>query len=385
MQKHIVRQSDFYGIVGADFQLEDVSWIVQAFLIWLQQKTTVQRVVVGMDGRLTSPAIYQQAAQAITAAGYQVYFVGICPISVLSHSLRHLSAQAGIMITASARGPEYNGLKLYIGSRLVEGPCLQEIYDLAIIHSSIVAHTPGKIVPCPIVDQYLDSLWQEFAHLSEYQFSIVLDAGHGTMGPVLNKIIRKMGWKSVSVICAEIDGSFPQHLPEPCDEKNLEHLKIELKILDRALGIAFDGDGDRLAVIDEKGITVSPQRMIALLGRNILVRSGQKSVIHDVVDSAWLDYALYQCHGKIITIKDRKQLLSSLIATHKPVFVGQETGRYFFFDRHAGYPDALYALLRLLDILAQQRCGVHDLIMQLPRQVIKYAPHSGSTEQLYEG
>lgn len=384
MQKHIVRQSDIYGVVGVDFKIDEISLITQAFLTWLQQKTTVQRVVVGMDGRLTSPALYQQVTQAIIAAGYQVYFVGVCPTPVFTNALYHLSAQAGIMITGSASGPEYNGLKLYMGTQPVEGACLQEIYNLTEIQKTMMtAVVPGKIIPCPTVDQYIDSLWQEFAHLSQYQFSMVIDTGNGTMGPLLTKFVRKMGWKQVLIVHEEIDGSFPHHLPEPYDVQNLEHLKIELKMKDTAFGVAFDGDGDRLAVIDEKGLVVSSQRMIAVFGRHILARHKQSIIIHDIFESAWLDYVLYQAHGKVVSLKDHQQLLSTLVMNQKPVFVGQQYGRYFFYDRHAGYPDGLYALLRLLDILVQQRCSVHDLIVQLPRQIIKYPQQSNSTEQYY--
>lgn len=382
MQKHIVRQSAFSGVLGVDFQREDVSWIVHAFLLWLQKENSVHRVVVGMDGRLQSQEMYQYVSAAIIAAGHQLYFVGTCSSAAFTSSLYHLSAQAGIMITGCSLPAEYHGLKLYAGSRLLEGYDLQQIYQIAVGQVAVIAPTPGKSIPCPIMDQYFDNLWHEFAHLSQYEFSMVIDTGNGTMGPIIRKLIHKMGWKDISVLHEDVDGSFPHHVPEPFDEKNLQTLQAQLKLSKNSFGVAFDGDGDRFVIIDEKGVIISAQRMIALFARNIRVRQPRK-IVHTVEESSWLDYVLRQSQATIVHGHRRPEPLTSIIAQEKPIFVGHESGLYQFFDRHLGYTDALYGFLRLLDILAQHRCKVHDLIMQLPRQIITNVSDRSSVQQSF--
>jgi len=385
MQKHIVRKSNIRGMVGIDFEVDELYVFTQAFLIWLERTTVLQKVAVGMDGRLHSSAIYHKVAQAIVDAGHQVYFVGVCPTPVLVHSLYALPVQAGIMITGSGSNELYNGLKLYVDKKPVEGLALQEIYAISAELKKLDAGTKGKIVPCPIVEQYLESIWQEFAHLSQYDFSMVLDVGSGVTGAILQKLIQKMGWKQVVMLHEQIDGSFPFHVPDPADYKNLELLKQQMSSYKNSFGIAFDGDGDRLAVVDEKMIIISPERMIVIFARNILAKHAHGKIAHDIVDSAWLDYALDHAQGKVIAVKDDQQPFFSLVEASQALCAGQRHGKFYFKDRHHGYPDAIYAFLRLLDILVQERCMVHDLLVKLPKQIVGYMPQTSTVEQNYQG
>lgn len=385
MQKHIVRKSNIRGMVGIDFEIAELYRLTQAFLVWLERTTILHKVAVGMDGRLHSSAMYHQIAQAIVDAGHQVYFVGICPTPILIHSLYALPVQAGIMITGSGSSGLYNGLKLYVDKKLIEGSALQEIYAMSLDMQLRNALVKGKIVPCPIVEQYLQSIWQEFAHLSQYDFSVVLDVGSGVTGFILQKLIHKMGWKQVILLHEQVDGTFPFRGPDPVDYKNLDLLKQSISEYQNSFGIAFDGDGDRLTVIDEKMIVVSSERMLAIFARAILAKHEHAKIAHDIVDSAWLDYVLDHAQGVVVTVKDEEQPFFSMIDSLHVVCAGQRHGKFYFKDRHPGYPDAIYTFLRLLDILVQERCMVHDLLVNLPKQIVGHMPPTNSVEQNYQG
>lgn len=369
MQKQVIRQSCIRGIVGNDFEIEDIYSITQSFLIWLSRTHTIQKIAVGMDGRLHSAALYDQVAQAVVDAGYQVYFVGICPTPVLVHALYDLPVQAGIMITGSGSDKIYNGLKLYVDQKPVEGTALEEIYTISLLGRMPAVANKGKIIPCPIIDQYLSKLWQEFAHLSEYDFTIVIDVGHGVTGFILQKLIMLMGWTSVVLLHADNNGLFPAHIPDPADYKNLEILKKYLYDFPQAFGVSFDGDGDRLSIVDEKGVIVSCERLIAIFARDILVKNSTGTIAHNVIDSVWLDYVIQINHGKVVTFKDDRQPFFSSSYQSSVIYAGQRHGKFYFYDRHPGYPDAIYSFLRLLDILVQQRSTIHDILVKLPKKI----------------
>ncbi|MBP9765374.1 hypothetical protein KBD08_03500 [Candidatus Babeliales bacterium] len=378
MQKHIVRKSDIRGVVGVDVDLGNFYVLTQSFLVWLKNQAPFQRVIVGMDGRLHSHDIYQKVSQAIIDAGYQVYFVGVCPTPVLVHALYHLSTHVGIMITASSAGSEYNGLKLYAQKTLVEGIALQEIYDIATHGIVVQSAVQGKIIPCPIVDHYIDTLKQYFSHLSKYDFSVIVDTGHGTMGPVVTRLIQSMEWKNVQVIRSTVEPIFATGSCDVVTAQHVYHLREALSHQKDTLGVAFDGDGDRCAFIDETNTFVSSERMAAIFAQQIVHNNPSRTVVHDLQDAMWLDTVLYRVHGKTVTMYNRSKSFTDAMLPVEVVFGVQQHGRYFFKDRHFGYPDGLYTFLRLLDILVQRQMKLRDLVVAFPIKII------GLSEQTFQ-
>lgn len=370
MQNHIFRKSDIRGIVGIELSMQDTYRLTQTAVTWFSQKClNLQRIAVAFDGRLHGQEMYEQVAQAIIDTGYQVYFLGICPTPVFVYGLHQLPVQAGIMITGSGNASEFNGFKLYAHQNLVQGDDLQNLYKNFAINQPLICSIPGKIIPCPIIEQYIDGIWQEFAHLSQYDFSMVIDCGHGATGPIMQKLIKKMGWMQVEIICDNVDGAFPMHDPEPFNQKNMVLLQSEIKKNKKSFGVAFDGDGDRMLMSDGSGTIILGDQLLAIFAQDVLSRYPHRSIVHDMADLLSLEHLITQAHGRSVLIDSQIKNIPTVMQEKNAILAGQLHGRFFFKDRHAGYADGTYAVLRLLDILVKERKSFHELLMNLPAMI----------------
>ena len=374
MQNHIFRVSDIRGIVPTELSMQDSYDIAQAAVTWFAMQTpNLQRVAVAFDGRLYGQEMYQQVAQAIVDAGYQVYFLGICPTPVFVFGLHQLPVQAGIMITGSGSSAEYSGFKFFLHKDLVQGLQIEQIFEIFQKREFIKLQNPGKIIPCPIMEQYVDSLWQEFAHLSQYDFSMLVDCGNGTTGPVMKKLIQRMGWKQVQLLCELVDGTFPIHDPDPFDLKNMNFLKSELKKTKKLFGVAFDGDGDRMLAMDGHGHMVLGDRLAAMFAQDILAKYAHCTVVSDI-PSEKLSAFIAQAHGKSIQVGNCLKAVHDCMTLNSAIFAAQMHGRFFFKDRHAGcYSDGIYSMLRLFEILVKNRTTFADLLKHIDEHM-KFAP-----------
>lgn len=361
MQNHIFRKSDIRGQIDIDFSVADAYILTKAIVYWfIQQNKNLERIAIAFDGRVHGQALYQQVSKAIIDSGYQVYFLGICPTPVLEFALYHVPVQAAIMITASGSGVTYNGFKLYENTKLVQDQDLQEIANHYQKQDSITSAVPSKIIPCPILEQYIDYLWQEFSHLSEYDFSLVIDCGQSSTSLLIKKLIQKMGWKKVITICDVIDSSFSIHDPEPFELKNLMHLQTTVLKYKTMFGIAFDGDGDRLVICDHKATIIKAQDLALIFAQDMIQK--QKS-FRLALDSDFQEQFNNELMGKKIVCSSRFQIEQALHYNQAQLGV-QNHGRFFFKDRHKGYPDGIYTLLRLLEILVQKRATLQDLLQK---------------------
>lgn len=370
MQNHIFKVSDIRGIVPAELGMQDSYDIAQAAVTWFSsQSASLQRVAVAFDGRLHGQEMYQKVAQAIVDAGYQVYFLGICPTPVFVYGLHQLPVQAGIMITASGSSAQYNGFKFFLHKNLVQGSDILQMYEILQKREFVALGHQGKIIPCPIIDQYVDILWQEFAHLSQYDFSVLVDCGNGTTGPVIKKLIQRMGWKQVQLLCDQVDGHFPVHIPDPYDAQNMSYLKSELKKTKKLFGIAFDGDGDRMLAMDGHGHMVLGDRLAAIFAQDILTKYAHRVVVSDI-ESEKLKAFIEQSHGKNLIVTHCLKILSDAVTQHQAIFAAQIHGRFFFKDRHAGcYSDGIYSMLRLFDLLVKHRTTFAHMLQKIDEQM----------------
>lgn len=370
MQNHIFRVSDIRGIVPTELGMQDSYDITKAAVTWFaRQAPNLQRIAVAFDGRLYGQEMYQQVAQAIVDAGYQVYFLGICPTPVFVFGLHQLSVQAGIMITASGSSAQFNGFKFFLHKNLVQGLELLQIYDILQQQEFMQLPNLGKIIPCPILEQYVDSLWQEFAHLSQYDFSVLIDCGNGATGPVMKKLIHRMGWKQVQLLCEQVDGHFPVHIPDPFDAKNMNFLQSELKNTEKMFGVAFDGDGDRMLAMDHQGSLVLGDRLSAMFAQDILAKYAHRIIVTDI-KSQQLSAFFMQIHAKSMIVQSCLKALSDAMTTHQAIFAAQIHGRFFFKDRHPGcYSDGIYSMLRLFDLLVKNRTTFDDMLKRIDEQM----------------
>ncbi len=373
MQNHIFKVSNICGKTPAELSVQDSYDIARAAVTWFASQTSnLQRIAVALDGRLYGHEMYQQVARAIVDAGFQVYFLGVCPTPVFVFGLHQLPVQAGIMITASEKSSEFNGFKIFLNNKLVQGSDLVQIYEILEQRNFLKLHDIGKIIPCPIMDQYVDSLWQEFAHLSEYDFSMIVDCGNGATGPVMKKLIHRMGWKQAQLLCEEVDGNFPIHAPNPFDVKNLSYLKSELKNTKKQIGIAFDGDGGSMIVMDHCNKLALTEQLVAMFAQDILTKNAHRVIVFDIV-SEKLSALITQAHGQSLIVASCLKTISEAVILYSAIFAAQMNGQFFFKDRHAGcYSDGIYSMLRMLDVLVKNRITLTQMLQQIDDQ-LKFA------------
>lgn len=373
MQKHIFNKYDIRGIIGTELCIDEVEQLTHAIIsFYKKQSPSLAKIAVAMDGRIHSPEIYQKVSQAIVSCGLQVYFLGLCPTPVFVFGLYHLPVQAGIMITGSHHSKEYNGFKLYLDKKSVWGNQIQEIYQLYQQKVDETAQSLGKVLPSPILDQYIESLWQNFAHLSQYDFSLIIDCAHGVAGPVIKKLIQKMKWKHVQCMNDLIDGTFPTHEPNPLDSYNMKDLHKAVLKTGASFGIGFDGDAGRMMAIDEDGLLILGDKLLALFARDILRNKKHAPIVCDITCSLLVRDVIEQQGGRTIESCVGAPLVKEAMEKSGALLGGEMSGYYFFKDRHPGYDDGIYTMFRLLDLLVQERKSLHDLLKTLPEKYSSY-------------
>ena len=372
MQKQIFRKYDIRGVVGSSLLISEAYRLAQAIVVYfLKHNKDAKRVVIGMDVRIHSEAIYQEVAKAVVEAGLDIYFLGVCPTPLLLYVLHNLPVDAGIMITASHNTKEYNGFKLYNKKKSLYDEDIAAVYQLYVDKQSLPkVAVPGKIVPCPIIDQYVDVLYQHFPHLSQYDFKMIIDCGNGTVGYVLRKLIQKMEWKHIYLLHEEADGTFPNHEADPTVKENMMQLIDELQKHSGYFGVGFDGDGDRMIGVTSEGEMIFGDVMLALFAQDMLQdhKEDNISIVYDVKSSSLVQDVITAGNGTGLVSQTGCSFVQKKMDESGALLGGELSGHYFFRDRHEGYDDALYAMLRLFAILARRRLTMDELLAEVPRK-----------------
>ncbi|MBP6869574.1 phosphomannomutase/phosphoglucomutase [Candidatus Babeliales bacterium] len=358
MQKQLFRQYDIRGKIGTEIAINDFYNLTHAILSFFKQSGCTA-IVVGMDGRVHCPAIFQQISAACKIAGVDLYFIGVCstPITVFAHY--HLPVQASLMITASHNPADYNGLKIYYEKVAIEGEKLQQIYELFVKKVVVQGDKLGEIFDAVhVIDEYVDSLVTEFVHLKNYQAPVFIDCGNGTGGPILTRLIDKMGWKNKHLLFEKVDGTYPNHVADPTDIENVQELLAVVKNNAGSFGIGLDGDCDRVAVITRDKNLLAADQLLTLFA----CAMEAKIIVADIKSSSVLNYA--QTH--VILAKTGCANIKTVMTEHQALLGGELSGHFFFKDRHAGYDDGIYGMLRFFEILQSKNISCDDFVAQLP-------------------
>lgn len=304
------------------------------------------KVSIGWDARLHSPMLRDSLIKGITSSGVDVVDLGICSTPIQYYSLFKLPVDGGIMITGSHNPPEFNGLKLSVGRETIFGDRIQDVRR--IIDEEDFRSGDGDIESYPISNDYTNILkgkFQSFAGLK-----VVVDAGNGTGGLTAPEIMKALGAEVIELYC-EPDGRFPNHHPDPTLEKNVADLIAKVKEVKAHVGIGYDGDADRIGVIDEDGDIIWGDRLMIIFSRDILKDHPGAKIIGDVKCSQTL-YDDVAAHGGIpIMWRTGHSQIKGKMKEEKALFAGEMSGHIFFADRYFGYDDAIYASLRLLEII----------------------------------
>jgi phosphomannomutase/phosphoglucomutase len=362
----IFRQYDIRGIVDKDLTLDAATAIGRAYATLLQQRGISGVVSVGRDNRPSGGLLRDALIDGLTSAGANVIDIGVVPTPVLYWSLHHLPVVGGIQITGSHNPPEYNGFKLCVGHESLHGSGIESLHDL--ILKGDYATGSGSVRSENVLDRYVDDVVARTGPLKR-RLKVVIDCGNGVGAVVSKSLFDRLGI-DVSYIFCESDGTFPNHHPDPTVVENLHDIIREVKAKGADLGIAFDGDADRIGVVDGEGAIVWGDHILILYARDVLERTGAgQSIIFDVKCSQALPHAIEAAGGKAVMWKTGHSLIKDKMKQLKAPLAGEMSGHMFFAEGFYGHDDALYGAARLLRIVAASGTSVAGMLGDVPKFV----------------
>lgn len=343
----VLREYDIRGIIGKTLGPDDARAIGRGFGS-IVRRGGGSKVAIGFDGRLSSPELEAAAVDGLKSTGLHVVRVGLGPTPMLYFACRHLHLDGGIMITGSHNPPEYNGFKMMLGKSPFFGDQIQQIGRLAA--AGDFEQGTGSEESLDIRDAYVDRLVQDYD--GDTPLACVWDAGNGATGEVLGRLVAKLPGRHTTLF-ADIDGRFPNHHPDPTVPENLVDITREVKSAGAALGIAFDGDGDRIGAIDEQGRIVWGDQLVAIYAQDVLRTHPGATIIADVKTSQTVFDEVARLGGKPLMWKTGHSLLKAKMAEVDSPLAGEMSGHIFFADKFFGYDDALYCGVRLLGLVSR--------------------------------
>jgi len=357
----IFREYDIRGVVDKDLTDDEVILIGKAFGSYLRSENR-SRVAVGRDCRLSSEHYRDLVIEGLLAAGCDVVDVGVCPTPVFYFSIRQLKREGGIMVTASHNPPEYNGFKLCSGYDTLFGDEIQKLRQIVEDGNFTVGR--GSAETADVLTAYKEFLGENVK--LDRPLRVGIDAGNGTAGVVAVPIIRNMGCEVFDLYC-DMDGNFPNHEPDPTVLNNMQDLIKLVREKGLDVGIGFDGDGDRIGVIDEKGDIIWGDRLMIMYARDILSRKPGATFISEVKCSQTLYDDIERHGGRAIMWRTGHSPIKQKMKEVKAELAGEMSGHMFFADRYFGYDDAVYASCRLLEILAATGKTITQLLSDVPK------------------
>lgn len=363
MNAGIFREYDIRGVVGKDFTLEEMERFGRGYGTYLRTLGGT-KAVVGRDCRLSSPEIRDVLVQGLLSSGLDVVDVGMCPTPVLYFAIRRLGVDGGLMITASHNPPQYNGFKVCIGTETIFGAELQELRRT--VEAGNFSSGQGRLSNYDVLTPYCNYLASNLK--LQRPVRLAVDCGNGTAGLTAGAVLRALGCTPVELFM-EPDGRFPNHDPDPTVLKNLSKLRQVVLEEGLELGIAFDGDGDRLGVVDQRGEVIPGDMLMVIFAKDILKKTPGATFIGEVKCSQRMYDEITARGGKALMWKTGHSLIKSKIKEEKAVLAGEMSGHLFFADRYFGYDDALYAACRLLEILSKDQKPLSSYLEDLPAAV----------------
>ncbi|MFP3927968.1 MAG: phosphomannomutase/phosphoglucomutase [Desulfobacteraceae bacterium] len=362
MNPGIFREYDIRGVVGKDLDRGDAEKIGRAYAAFLQQSGERKVVVVGRDCRLSSPELASALMEGLQTSGVDVIDIGLCPTPILYFAQRHLEAGGGLMVTASHNPPEYNGFKVCLGQDTIFGEGLQELRRIS--ESGDFPSGKGSLEEKDILPAYVDYLAGNIS--LERPVRLAMDAGNGTGGLAAAPVLERLGCSPVNLF-VEPDGRFPNHEPDPTVIKNMKDISETVVRDGLELGIAFDGDADRLGVVDEKGDIIYGDMLMVIFARDILKTNPGAKIIGEVKCSQLMYEEIEARGGQPIMWKTGHSLIKQKLKEEDALLAGEMSGHFFFKHRYFGFDDAIYAACRLLEIISRSREPLSGYLSNIPR------------------
>jgi len=361
----IFRAYDIRGVVGQSLDTGVAELIGQA-IGSLMREQDLTDIVVGRDGRLSGPDMVAGLVEGLRRAGRNVIDIGMAPTPVVYFGGFHLRTGCCVSVTGSHNPPDYNGFKIVVGGETLSGDAITDLHARIAEDRLYKAESPGGLSERDISDDYVDRIAGDVQ--TETRLKVVVDAGNGVAGEIGPRVLEAIGCEVVPLYC-EIDGTFPNHHPDPSEPENLEDLVNMVQRLDADLGIAFDGDGDRLKVVTKEGENIFPDRLLMLFAADVLERNPGAVIVYDVKCTGRLPGHILRHGGSPLMWKTGHSLIKAKMREVEAELAGEMSGHFFFAERWYGFDDGIYSAARLLEILAARDESPTEVLSALPTGV----------------
>lgn len=364
VDRSIFRAYDIRGVVGRSLDREVARLIGQA-VGSLMAEQGLREIVVGRDGRLSGPELSEGLIDGLREAGRDVIDIGMAPTPVVYFGAFQLNTGCCIALTGSHNPPDYNGFKIVVGGETLHGGAIQDLYA-RIAEGRLSSDGGGGLQQFDILDDYVSRISGDVQ--LERRLRVVVDCGNGVAGVIAPAVLEAIGCEVEPLYC-EVDGNFPNHHPDPSEPENLRDLTMMVKRLGADLGIAFDGDGDRLGVVSAQGENIFPDRLLMLFAQDVLSRNPGAAIIYDVKCTGHLAGHILRSGGSPIMWKTGHSLIKAKMRETEAELAGEMSGHFFFRERWFGFDDGIYAAARLLEILAADERTPDEVFEELPKGV----------------
>ena len=358
----IFREYDIRGIVDKDLSLEFVEYLGRGIGTFFREHGK-KRVALGRDARLSSPAYSDAISRGLLSMGCSVVDIGLVPTPLLYFAVYYKKNEAAVMITGSHNPPEYNGFKMMVGEETLYGETIQQVYKI-LKEGKVITDKPGTRSSYDIIPEYESYVLKDVR--LRRKLKVVLDAGNGTAGFVAVPIFRKLGCDVTELYC-EPDGMFPNHHPDPTLPEAMEDLVKKVRETGADFGVGYDGDGDRIGVVDDQGNLLWGDQLMIVFARDVLPANPGATVISEVKASKLLYEEIKRLGGRPIMWKTGHSLIKKKIKEEKALLAGEMSGHIFFADRFFGFDDAIYSSARLAEILSRSKKKLSEMLADLPR------------------
>ena len=367
----IFRAYDVRGVVGKSLTKEVARLLGQAIGTVMHEKG-LPEIVVGRDGRLSGPELASALCDGLREAGIDVIDLGAVPTPVVYYAAYRFNTGCGVAVTGSHNPPDYNGFKIVVGGETLSEGAIQDLYQ-RIVGNQLERGGKGNLRHVDVIPDYIDRITSDVQ--AERRLKVVIDSGNGIAGAVAPQVLEGIGCEVIPLYC-DVDGTFPNHHPDPSDPNNLEDLIFAVKQTGADLGIAFDGDGDRLGVVTREGEIIFPDRTLMLFARDVLSRQPGATVIYDVKCTGHLKGVILDAGGSPMMWRSGHSLIKAKMRDTGAELAGEMSGHFFFKERWYGFDDGIYAGARLMEILAG------DLEERTPEELFATCPKGVSTPEL---
>jgi phosphomannomutase/phosphoglucomutase len=364
----IFRTYDIRGIVGRTLTVALVREIGRA-LGSVGRSRGAATFAVCRDGRVSGPELAGALMEGLTSAGADVVDIGMGPTPLAYFAAHHLGCGSCVAVSGSHNPPDYNGLKMVVGGDALYGDDIQDLRKR--IESNAFASGQGKTSRADVLDAYVERIAGDVKLARP--FHVAIDCGNGVAGMLAPRLFRRLGCEVTELYC-EVDGTFPNHHPDPAQPENLQELILELKRGKAELGLAFDGDGDRLGVVTKDGEIIFADRQLMLLAKDVLSRNPGAEIIYDVKSTRLLAPWIERHGGRATIWKTGHSLIKAKLKESGALLAGEMSGHTFFKERWYGFDDALYGGARLLEVLSKE---------QDANKALKSLPNLPSTPELH--